>query len=457
MREKTLYLPLLILIAALYGCENRPTGPTGPYALVNQWIFEQMDLYYYWQESIPGENAVDGEQLPGNFFDQLLFSEDEFSYLSNDWRSLIDELQGVVYETGLSPAFGRFSGTDSAFIVVEFVYPNTPAEEVGMQRGDIIVAINGTDLTTSNYLDLFYGDQEGSADFTLGRYVSQSRTIQRTDSVVTVQREVLNLDPIVHRDIIPAGNKQVGYVFYSRFISDRAIHSANMNALFEDFKIAGVDELIIDLRYNPGGSVSAAIDMANYIVPPAYGTNEDVFIEFQYNQELEELIIEQEGLDSPALNARFSESSANLNISRVYFLVSGSSASASELISIGLQPYMDVRLVGTNTVGKFYGSFVLTGRDANPINDFAIVPVTLKYANSNGFSDFGDGLSPDIEATEDIFQPYPIGDINDPLIAAALADISGDVVSVKTQPFYPSYTLMEDPVALKKGNLFFYK
>jgi hypothetical protein len=112
---------------------------------------------------------------------------------------------------------------------------------------------------------------------------------------------------------------------------------------------------------------------------------------------------------------------------------------------------MDVRLVGTNTVGKFYGSFVLTGRDASPPNNYAVVPVSLQYANADGFSDFRDGLTPDIPATENLLNPLPLGDVNDPLLSAALDDISGNVL-VKTPTRLP-YELLRDPYRLKKGNV----
>lgn len=444
---------LLPLIVVLSCANNGPTGPTGPYAFVNQWIYDEMDLYYFWQETIPEPSAVDGEQLPERWFDQLTRSDDSFSYMSSNSEDLLNDLNGIVYEAGYSPAFGRFSGTDSVFIVVEFIYPNTPAQDAGLTRGDIIIAINGNDLTTSNYLDLYYG--EGPSDLTLGEYLPGQSAIRRTDSVVTVQKAVLDLNPVVHSEYFDVDSRRIGYLFYSRFLNGQNnLWQSSVNAVLSDFKAAGVNELIVDLRYNSGGSIGAAINLANAIVPPAYGTNGSDFIRFEYNDELEQAIITQQGTDSPNLVARFGVNDANLNISRVYFLVSGSSASASELLAIGLQPYMDVNLIGTNTVGKFYGSFVLTGQNETPPNNYAIVPVTLKYANADGFSDFRDGLLPDIQVTENLFQPFPLGDRDDPLLAAALQDITGTVPVAKPYLPRPDYELLSDPVRLKKGNVF---
>ncbi len=210
------------------------------------------------------------------------------------------------------------------------------------------------------------------------------------------------------------------------------------------------------MRYNPGGRVSAAKNLANSIAPQSVVDNEEVFVSYEYNETLESYYIENEGMDSPNLVSRFSSDPVNLNLNRVYFLTTSSSASASELLINGLTPHMEVISIGTPTYGKFYGSYVLTGLNlkVNPHN-YAIVPVTLKYANADGFSDFRNGLTPEYEVEEDFRNPYPIGDENDPLLAQALSLITGE--TMPPAKVYPPLDIEKLPDAkrLRTGNIFF--
>ncbi|HET8864698.1 MAG TPA: S41 family peptidase [Gracilimonas sp.] len=424
MTKRTLsfFVFALSIIFVVSACKSNPSGSDdGEYSQVNNWVLANMDFYYFWNELVPEE--ADGNQQPEDFFTGMLEPNDAFSYISDDAETLLDELNGSSFTAGFSPAFGLFSGTENVFIIVEFVYPNTPAAAAGIERGDIIIRINDQDLTTDNYLDLYYDDS--SAKYTFGIYNVEENSISEGGSV-TVNKAELSLDPVVYTDIIEDSGHKIGYIFYSRFINgenDQFIQA--VDNVLADFENQGVTELIVDLRYNPGGTIDAAENLANSIAPQSVTTNEEVFVQYEYNETLEQYYIDNEGLDSPNLISRFSEDPTNLNLDRVYFLGTSSSASASELLINGLRPYMDVVLVGTPTFGKFYGSYVLTGLNSNPPNNYAIVPVVLKYANAVGFSDFGDGLAPDHVVEEDLFQSKPLGDPTDELLSKALELITG--------------------------------
>ena len=116
------------------------------------------------------------------------------------------------------------------------------------------------------------------------------------------------------------------------------------------------------------------------------------------------------------LNIKFENSSSNIDMSRVFFLTTSRTASASELVMIGLQPYMNVVPIGDNTYGKYVGSWVIP--DDN--NKWAIMPIVSRYSNSIGFTDFTDGLTPFYRVDDDVIAAPPLGDISDPLISFAI-------------------------------------
>ncbi len=118
-----------------------------------------------------------------------------------------------------------------------------------------------------------------------------------------------------------------------------------------------------------------------------------------------------------------------LNLKDVYFIVSGETASASELLINGLKPYMNVKSIGTNTYGKYVASLTLKDYDANnnlvTTHKYAMQPIVAKYANSLGVSDFVTGLAPDITLKEDIGNMLQLGDENETLLKAVLDNIKG--------------------------------
>lgn len=134
----------LILIS---GCKDNPSGnDEGEFLEINSWLHQNMELYYFWNEKVPDQ--ADGTVPTDQFFNSMLEPTDEFSYYSDDAESLLEELNGSSFTAGFSPSFGRFENTDNVFIVVEFSYPNSPAKEAGINRGDFIIKINGTEMTS---------------------------------------------------------------------------------------------------------------------------------------------------------------------------------------------------------------------------------------------------------------------------------------------------------------------
>jgi C-terminal processing protease CtpA/Prc len=180
-----------------------------------------------------------------------------------------------------------------------------------------------------------------------------------------------------------------------------------LDKVFAEFNAANVDELVIDLRYNGGGLVSAAQHFASLMVPSQ--NVGDLFVAEEFNDknsDLNNLLF-------------FEETEQNLTgINRILFITTGGTASASELVINGLKPYIDVAIIGQNTSGKYVGASLVT------FEDYTFVPITFQSANANGDVFIG-GFTPDIDANDDITHNF--GDVNEEMFGTALDFLTGKI------------------------------
>lgn len=420
---------------------------------VNSWIRDSMEENYLWSERVP--DKVNGSIPPNAFFGSMLDPNDFFSYIVNN-ESLVDEsTMERLYTTGLSPTFGRFSNSSGVFIVAEYVYPNSPADTAGLTRGDIILEIDGIPLNTSNFSTLFYAEKS-SVSYSLGFFDSISNTISETGEIVTLPQGELELNPVVYTDVIePDGSSnKIGYLFYSEFFSgENSKFNDSVDVAFQNMISQGITDLVVDLRYNSGGDIEAAENLANALVAPSATQNEEVFVRFQYNEITQQRIIDEEGPNSENLVLKFSNDPENLGLQNIYFLTTNQTSTTSELLINGLIPHMNVITIGESTNGQFFGSTVITGDTATPMNEYAIVPVTLQYENSEGVTNLVFGIQPDIEEAEDLLAPFALGDVNDPILSAAIERITGIQTSSKTAS--KKYEVLTNKRTQKRGSILF--
>jgi C-terminal processing protease CtpA/Prc len=328
---------------------------------------------------------------------------------------------------GISPIPGKFSNSDNVFIIVSYVYPNSPADRAGLKRGDIILKIDGQDLDTLNYSALF---NMKSYSITLGEY--QDSAIYPTTKIIPLTAEIIDSNPIVFDTILQYNNQKIAYMVYAEFISGKNSSLLNKFGLkMFEFKSQGVTDLIVDLRYNPGGEIIAANYIASCIAPLNVVYSNSVLVNFQYNSIYQNYFLSTEGPDSKYLVNRMVYNGYNLNLNRVFFLTGTRTASASELLMTGLQPYMDVFKIGEQTYGKYTGAWVIQDTNKPPKHKWAIVPIVSKYSNSVGFTDFVDGLAPEYFVRDNLLQAKQFGDVNDPALGTAVEIITGQPLVIK--------------------------
>ena len=277
-------------------------------------------------------------------------------------------------------------------------------------------------ITPSNYAKVL---QNETITLGLGSYANGVFTYTGINKSLT--KVELQTNPILKDTIIKWGGKKVGYMAYIQFLSS---FDDSLRNVFSRFKAGGVNELVIDLRYNGGGYVSSSDLMTNLIVKDLAAKVGTVMNKKVYNATYTEELTKSSG--STAFNTNFKMENNNLGtLTRVFFLVSNSSASASELVINNLKPFMDVILVGEHTYGKNVGSFTIT--DSKNRWNYGLQPITFKIANAKDESNYGtkDGFVPNIAITDNVLPYKQLGDPYETVLNKALLFIS----PVAFQPF----------------------
>jgi len=394
----------------------------------NEWILENMKTYYYWTKQIPA--SPDMTQAPEDFFNSLLYKYDatarpdgdRFSFIAADAQELQASLSGEGKSTGAEFAlYLARQGSDDVVAQILYVLPGSPAQKAGLQRGDIIDQVNGQTLNRSNYSSLLF-DQN---TMVVGYSSFQNNQLVKAGQTLNITKEVIQENPILLDSTYTVAGRKIGYLVYNQFIpgpngSKVNTYDQQLDQLFASFKSEGINEFILDLRYNPGGYVSSATNLASLI-----GKNVDASKTF-YRQEWNETLMPelQKEYGEDFFLEKFAAKPENIGsqISRVYILTSNRTASASELIINGLRPYMEVITIGTQTVGKNVGSITIT--DDTGKKKWGLQPIVFKSYNAQDQSDYTAGFPPTIEAEEPL-ELLPLGDTQEAILNLTIAQITG--------------------------------
>lgn len=409
---------------------------------VHDFMWKAMNLWYFWQADVAdlsdsrfATNQTYNDYLqdqgePSDFFsDKLLFTEDRFSFLNDDYKVLVQSLQGVSKSNGLEFGLSLFSGTENIFGYVRYIVPGSNAATADISRGEIFTGVDGQTLNLDNYESLLFGTND---TYTLNMASIAGNTISSNGKTVSLTKEEgLSENPVFITSVIEQDGQKIGYIMYNGFTSN---YDEELNAAFGTLKTAGISDLVLDLRYNPGGSVNTSRLLASMI----YGTDTNkLYIRQRWNSKIQPQFSESQ-LNDYFANTTGSSAINTLNLSRVYVIATGSSASASELVMNGLDPYMEVIHVGSTTTGKNEFSITLVDIPSNSYaynsdlesnintnNSWGLQPLVGRNENANGFYNYTDGFSPDYEITEVLGNYGVLGDPTEPLLSRTLDIILG--------------------------------
>lgn len=458
------------------------------------FVWRGLNHWYYWQQQVRDladekrNNTSDFSGFLNRFnnerdlFNHLLFREDNFSWFIDDYE--VHEAARL----GTSKSFGfRFGllyqtpaqNDNRIFGYVMYVVPDSPADQAGLKRGDLFNRVNGQLLTDRNYQELLASEEYDLSLVEITEIRDGAVTFQSLDRTLSMIAVTLQENPIHKASVIELGSTRVGYLMYNAF---RFNFHDDLNDRFGEFRSAGVSELVLDMRYNGGGTLITSAILASMI--SGLGSN-DVFSTLSYNQKRrsnnvsypffdEVLVYDNSGslvADDVPMNT--------LNLNRLYVLTSSRTASASETIVNGLLPHgIDVILIGDRTAGKDEGSITVYDAPSvgysprndqqrsqiNPSHMRAMQPIVFKIVNSAG-SDYPDGFAPDFLIRETSFLQNlpPLGDPNEPLLRVALDHIRGMGFPAKTieplrelpAPFFDSIDLgiLRDEIYLLPSDL----
>lgn len=385
-----LFFTVLIVISAglvVSSCGEDRTHEFDELVSPNPWIYKIMtDNYLYYEDIEQPEDADYFKDIP-DFFTMLLSDQDgkngsPFSYVQ---ENTITKAAQSDLSYGWELKYIRMdSETTNVAVQVEFVYPSSPAALAGLKRGDIFIKRDGVQYDQSNY--------------TTFAAATEAATLTMLDGSTTVSLPAAtdaSYDPLVAHTIIEQDGAKVGYICYSKFIVDAGDSSDeyinNLINTIGEMASEHITDFILDLRFNRGGDIVAAQKLSTILLPKETLGKE--LFHLQYNGK------QESNTTTYLSDESFLNGQSNLDLSRIYIITSGYTASASELVINSIIPYFgrsNVILVGQTTFGKHV---VMAGYTNSDSPNYTFWPVVAEVYNAEGTADYDDGFAPDYDIT----------------------------------------------------------
>ncbi len=418
-RAWALILVGLIGVVTMPSCEKENPFADQKRKLTKEGIYDIMAEWYFWLDALPPKSSLDFNAYESNqdLLDDLINDPtDRFSYImdTEEFLSLFQKGEYVGHGFGWI-----FDGSNNALIT--YVFRSSPMYDAGVRRGWKILEINGTVPTPENANELFGPSEAGVQNqFLFQDTGGGTRTL-------TFSKQEIQINTVLNSVILDTTGYKVGYFAFESFLETSF---EELNTVFQQFSSQGIDELVIDLRYNGGGLMSVADSLASLIAGNI--ANKSAFVKYFYNEK-----------KSKQLNAelRFQPLPYTITISRIFFLTSSGTASASEALINGLKPFLDIQIIGDDTFGKPVGALNFS------YDDYSLLPIVFKLANKNNETDYFDGLPADIKVSDDL--GHLLGDPDEAMFSQALHYIINGSYAARKKSFIP----FRNP-AVEKGGFY---
>lgn len=423
---------LILMNGLLVGCKDEKPKSDDPKEglAVNHWIEKTMREDYLWNTEIPAAGKLNYSAEPEIFFRSLLSLKDGktrngshhyYSYIEKN-KDYTGTRTSIDRDDTYGMEFILYSITDDKgnplgyyWARVLYVLPNSPAAVAGLNRGDWIVGFDGSNdnIKGTEYNRLLKGIAIQLTATPDPRDSKAYRTAALSAS------HAMEDNPLYVSTTIEEGGRKIGYLLYNHFTTgpgdytDRT-YDKEMERIFKDFANQGVNEFVLDLRYNGGGYLISANVLAALLVPEQ--NKNAVFC----------IDTDNKGRQSKRyFNSE--NTTTHLKLNRLYVLTSSSTASASEAVINGLTPFLEVILIGEKTEGKNVGSV----HYAKDEYEWALQPIIMRITSSDTSYDYSGGLPADIlcdEFDEDqntTDQLLPLGNKDEFMLEKAIEQITG--------------------------------
>jgi hypothetical protein len=398
MNYKVLSLLFLVFILVISGCKKDTNDDTQ--IRDNKAFHDLMKEWYLWYDQMPDVN-------PANYISPYTLLEALRVYPPDRWSFVTTKKEFEDYFVSSKfIGYGFGSAYDaSSKLRISFIYNTVELYNLGVRRGWIIKSINGITITNQNIGSLLGANEIG---------VSNTFVFIKPDGsevTHTVAKQEVIMNTVLHYEVIDTLGMKIGYLAFQSFTGTS---DEDLKPAFQLFTAEGISDLILDMRYNGGGSVDASVYLGSSLLSAA--NIDDVFIKYIHNNKK----------TSENSTTLFEETDYNMNLSRLFVIATSGTASASELIINGLKPYMDdVYVIGDDTHGK------PTGMYGWYYDKYAFVPVTFETTNANDEGKFYDGIPADSYAADNTSRPF--GDPEEDSLKEALNYIINGTFSGKIQ------------------------
>jgi carboxyl-terminal processing protease len=367
----------------------------------NLYVRDVMTDLYLWYRQMPDLDPATFDS-PEAYLDAVRFRplDSTFSYITSR------ESSEAFFSDSQFIGFGfSVSVTDGEMRVMQ-VFPDSPAQETGLARGDRIIQINSRtvpDLIATGQIDDAFGPSEVGVEADIVFVHLNARVRAR------IIKRLVTIPSVSLTRVYSVEGRKVGYVFFRNFVEPSY---AALDRAFTDLREQAVNELVLDLRYNGGGLVDVAQHLASLIG----GTRADgqVFAEYFHN--------DKNAFRNHAL--RFQPKPNALTLDRLVVITTRASASASELVINALKPFIPVLIIDDRTYGKPVGQYSVS------FCDKVLAPVSFSLRNAQGEGDYFEGLAPTCAAIDDA--DHDLGDPIEASLREALTVIGTGSCSVRT-------------------------
>lgn len=408
---KKVLLISLIVIPVLFGCRKDPEPVDTPTMeeRARDGLYDLMKYVYLWYNAMPTVKVSD-YNTPEGILDALRYEpRDRWSFVA-DFESFMASMQGDFVGHGI-----RMGLDEANNVRVVSLYEGSDLWPKGVRRGWTVKEINGTLIAPI----LISGDNTAYNNLMGQSIAGVTNTFKfinpdGQEVTYTSTKAGFTINSVTASKILDLPGGKTGYLCFETFIEPS---EQELNEAFADFKANNVTDLIIDLRYNTGGYMDIAQQLASLVL--TLNDTTKVCYKLTYNS-----------LVGPEWNEsyNFVKTASPLGLDRVVFITTRSSASASEVVINSLKPYIDVKLVGDTTHGKpagmnIWGFPFPSQSDPEPDYTYVFAPITFEYLNASDQGRFYDGLPPDVKAADDITHDF--GDPEEASLKAAIALING--------------------------------